>query len=176
VEIQIASNQVLTPFWQPESASRACRAQGILTRSGQNLGRPFCVRDVRFDGELCYYRMAPGGAASGHWLADDNSIDYQSFACLIIDQLTRLEGNWRLELFSHPGGDSLGRYQALSIDIHDSWTVDLATVWLKVCLQTKRDERIAEQVQPDHSTKPEKKQGWMALLLDSVEPALQLAS
>jgi len=101
MEIQIASNQVLKPVWQPESASRACRATGILTRAGQNLGRPFCVRDVRFDGEHCYYRMAPGGAASGHWLADDGSIDYQSFACLIIDQLAVLTRQIRNRVGGH---------------------------------------------------------------------------
>ncbi len=166
MEIQIASNHVLTPIWQPESASRACRATGILTRSGQNLGRPFCVRDVRFDGDLCYYRMAPGGAASGHWLPDDASIDYQSFACLIIDQLARLDANWQFELFNSPGEESLGRYKATSIDIYDSWTLDLATVWLKVRLDSPRDD----------SDRPREANGWMALLLDTVEPALQLAS
>jgi len=166
MEIQIASNHVLTPVWQPESASRACRATGILTRSGQNLGRPFCVRDVRFDGDLCYYRMAAGGAASGHWLPDDASIDYQSFACLIIDQLTRLDAGWRFALFDSPGGETLGRFKATSIDIHDSWTLDLATVWLKVRLDMPTGD----------SAQSHQAQGWMALLLDSVEPALQLAS
>ncbi len=166
MEIQIASNQVLKPIWQPESATRACRATGILTRSGQNLGRPFCVRDVRFDGEHCYYRMAPGGAASGHWLADDGSIDYQSFACLIIDQLARLEDGWQFELFDRPGGNSQGGFKALSIDVYDSWTIDLATVWLKVSLETAAQG----------SRRGRETQGWMAMLLESVEPALQLAS
>lgn len=166
MEIQIASNQVLKPVWQPESASRACRATGILTRTGQNLGRPFCVRDVRFDGEHCYYRMAPGGAASGHWLADDGSIDYQSFACLIIDQLARLEGGWQFELFDYPGGETQGQFKALSMDIYDSWTIDLATVWLKVRLDTA-DQNSGQKTET---------RGWMPMLLDSVEPALQLAS
>ena len=52
------------------------------------------------------------------------------------------------------------------MDIYDSWTIDLATVWLKVSLDTTV-QKTGRKTQT---------YGWMPMLLDSVEPALQLAS